>query len=97
MNTSIDNQKERGWILRILDRVYPDGLDRDTLKKQLVDLKFLTSEVDIRGNIAYLEDKGLVKLAEVGNGSFKRIIVSLTADGKDIIDGITQPPAGVDI
>lgn len=97
MNASIDNQKERGWVLRILDRMYPDGLDQDTIKRQLMDLKFLTSDIDIRGNIAYLADKGLVKLKEVGNGNFKRIIVTLTADGKDIIDGIIEPPAGVDV
>jgi hypothetical protein len=97
MNFETDNKKERGWILRILDRVYPDGLDKETLKKQLVDLKFMTSEHDIRGNLSYLEDKGLIKTELVGNAAFKRETVRLSADGKDVIDGEVEAPAGVDI
>lgn len=97
MNFDIDNKKERGWVLRVLDRVYPDGLDVDTLKRQLIDLRFLTSDVDIRGNVAYLIDKGLVKEETVGNANFKREVVSLTALGKDLIDGSIEPVVGVDI
>lgn len=97
MNCSIDNKKERGWVLRVLDRVYPDGLDVDTLKRQLIDLRFLTSEVDIRGNVAYLIDKGLIKQETVGNFNFKRVVVSLTAMGKDLVDGNIEPVVGVDI
>ncbi len=97
MNCNIDNKKERGWVLRVLDRVYPDGLDVDTLKMQLIDLRFLTGDVDIRGNVAYLIDKGLIKLETVGNNSFKREVVSLTAMGKDLIDGNIEPVVGVDI
>ncbi len=93
----IDKQKERGWILRILDRVYPDCLDKDIVKRQLVELKFLTSDADIRGNVAYLEDKGLIKFNEVGSGNFKRSVISLTAFGKDVVDGIVEPPMGVDV
>lgn len=97
MNYDIDNKKERGWILRILDRMYPDGLDVDTLKKQMVDLRFLTSEHDIRSNIAYLQDKQLIKELEVGNANFKRKIVALTAYGKDLVDGTIEAVAGVDL
>lgn len=97
MNCNIDNKKERGWVLRVLDRVYPDGLDVETLKRQLIDLRFLTSDVDIRGNVAYLIDKGLIKSETVGNSSFKREVISLTAMGKDLIDGNIEPVVGVDV
>lgn len=97
MNCNIDNKKERGWVLRVLDRVYPDGLDVDTLKRQLIDLRFLTSDVDIRGNVAYLIDKGLIKEETVGNSDFKREVVSLTANGKDLVDGNIEPVVGVDV
>ena len=93
----MDNKKERGWILRVLDRVYPDGMDTDTLKKQLIDLRFLTGENDIRGDIAYLSDKGLIKQNTVGNSNFCRTVVSLTSTGKDLIDGNIEPVVGGDV
>lgn len=93
----MDNKKERGWILRVLDRVYPDGMDTDTLKKQLIDLRFLTGENDIRGDIAYLSDKGLIKQNTVGNSNFSRTVVSLTSTGKDLIDGNIESVVGVDV
>lgn len=95
MSYSMDNEKERGWIIRILDRVYPDPLDRDTLKKQLIDLKFLTGDSDIRGHVAYLKDRGLISTDTVGSGCFSRTVVTLTADGKDMADGIKPPIPGV--
>lgn len=97
MNFDIDNKKERGWVLRVLDRTYPDGLDVDTLRRQLIDLRFLTSDVDIRGNVAYLIDKGLIKAETVGNFNFKREVISLTAMGKDLVDGNIESVVGVDI
>lgn len=92
-----DVRKERGWILRILNKAYPDGMDADTIKKQLVELRFLTGETDIRAHIAYISDKGFIRLEEVGAGSVRRTVVSLTADGKDLIDGVSEAAPGVDI
>lgn len=97
MNFEADNEKERGWILRILNRVYPDPLDIDTVKKQLVELRFLTSDSDIRGNLAYLNEKGLLKTEEVGSGAVKRTVVALTANGKDLIDGAVHSVIGVSL
>ena len=82
MNFEIDSEKERGWILRILNRVYPDPLDIDTVKKQLIDLRFLSGDSDIRGNIAYLKEKGLIKIEDVGN---------------DLIDGAVPAVVGVSL
>jgi len=93
----IDNNKERGWIMRILDRTYPDGLDQNTVKKQLIDLKFLTSDIDIRSNVAYLTEKGLIRKQTVGTGELERTVISLTAMGKDLIDGNILPVTGVDL
>ncbi len=97
MNFEIDSEKERGWILRILNRVYPDPLDIDTVKKQLIDLRFLSGDSDIRGNIAYLKEKGLIKIEDVGNGIIKRTVASLTANGKDLIDGAVPAVVGVSL
>lgn len=97
MNFEIDSEKERGWILRILNRVYPDPLDIDTVKKQLIDLRFLSGDSDIRGNIAYLKEKGLIKIEDVGNGIIKRTVASLTANGKDLIDGAVPTVVGVSL
>lgn len=95
MSFEINREKERGWILRILDRVYPDPLDIDILKRQLIDLKFLMGDSDIRGHIAYLSEKGLIKTEEIGKGMIKRNVAALTAYGKDLIDGAVPGVAGV--
>ncbi|MFT9496363.1 hypothetical protein [Anaerosolibacter sp.] len=92
-------KKQRGWVMRILDRIYPDGLDQNTIKKQLIDLQFTPSEFDIRGIIAYLEDKenGYIKSQKVGSHGFERTIIMLTAKGKDLLEGNEPPDPGVDI
>lgn len=97
MSFEVDGEKERGWILRILNRVYPDPLDIDTVRKQLIDLRFLSGDSDIRGNIAYLKEKGFIKIEEVGSGTIKRTVASLTANGKDLIDGAVSAVVGVSL
>lgn len=89
--------KERGWVMRILDRVYPDGLDKDIIKKQLIDLRFTSSDIDIRGILFYLEDKGLIQVKKVGNKELERTVVILTSKGKDLIDNVIEPIVGVDL
>lgn len=89
--------KQRGWVMRILDRIYPDGLDQETIKKQLIDLKFTPSEPDMRGIIAYLEEKGYIKQEKVGTHGFERIVIALTSTGKDVIDKLEPCSPGVDI
>jgi len=88
-------QKQRGWVMRILDRAYPDGIDRDIVKKQLIDLRFTTSEVDMKAISAYLEEKGLIEIDIIGVAGLERTILKLTAKGKDLIDGTIETIAGV--
>lgn len=97
MDFEMDNTRERGWILRILDKVYPDPLDQDIIKKQLIDLGFFTGDKDIRGNIAYLKQRGLIEVSEVGNSYLKKIVIALSADGKDLVSGIGSKVPGVDV
>lgn len=89
--------KERGWVMRILDRAYPDGIDTDIVKRQLIDLRFTPSSVDIRAITAYLEQKGLIEINTVGTKDFERTVLKLTATGKDLIDGVIEPVAGVEL
>ncbi len=93
----LDNAKERGWVLRILDRMYPDPLDQDTLKKQLDELRFTVSDRDYRGDIAFLEEQELIRREEIGFGGLKRVVLTLTYKGKNLVDGNSPPVPGVDV
>lgn len=92
-----DISKQRGWVMRIVDRVYPDGIDIDTVKKQLIDLRFTPSNVDMKAIAIYLEQKGLINISTVGTKELERTILKLTATGKDLIDEVIEPVAGVEL
>jgi hypothetical protein len=89
--------RERGWIVRIVEKMFPYPLDQDMIRQQLVELNFLTSESEIRAHIAYLEQKEIVAVSDIGEGYIKRTVVALTAYGKDVFDGTVPAVPGVDI
>ena len=92
-----DNDKRRGWILRVLAKVYPDPLDQDTVKKYLIDVGFLTGETDLRQDIAFLAEQELIKAERIGASVISRAVVRLTYKGKNLVDGNTPDVAGVDV
>lgn len=91
------NKKIRGWIVRILQRAYPAGLEPETLRKQLNDLGYQVTGRDTMAALAYLKEDGFVEnpqfgaMMELENEFFK-----LTTKGIDLAEGSVQD-VGVDL
>jgi len=91
------NKKIRGWIVRILQRAYPAGLEPETLRKQLNDLGYQVTARDTMAALAYLKEDGFAEnpqfgaMMELENEFFK-----LTTKGIDLAEGSVQD-VGVDL
>lgn len=86
----MDNKKIRGWVLRILDRAYPAGLEDKTLFKQLHDLGYQITRKDFEANMAYVSEDGFVEIKHFGSCGFEEglsnKIFKLTTKGKDLVE-----------
>lgn len=82
------NKKIRGWIVRILQRAYPAGLEPETLKKQLNDLGYSVTNRDVEAALTYLKEDGFAEnphfgaMMELENEFYK-----LTTKGIDLAEG----------
>lgn len=82
------NKKIRGWIVRILQRAYPVGLEPETLRRQLNDLGYSVTGRDVEAALAYLKEDGFVEnprfeaMMELENEFYK-----LTTKGIDLSEG----------
>ena len=72
----IDNKKIRGWMIRILHRAYPAGLEADTLFRQLHEMGYEVTRKEFDANVQYLIDDGFVQIQKFGGFSFS-IAISL--------------------
>lgn len=100
------NKKVRGWIVRILGRAYPAGLEGDTIYKQLHELGYLVTRKEFDANMAYVMECGLVEVKKFGNLKYDGLlynddllqnkIYKLTIEGVDLIER-PQPDSGVDL
>jgi DNA-binding PadR family transcriptional regulator len=89
----------RGRILKILDTSYPDEISDELLKLVLDEVNMSISPAVLRGHIDYLEDneKGYVesRVVESEELGITRLMVKLTAKGKDLLEGSIPPDPGV--
>lgn len=78
---------QRGRILKILYRAYPDGCSDRVISLTLNDLHMAASSGVLKGHINYLTERGLVAFEDV-NGSDLGIdyMARLTASGVDFIE-----------
>lgn len=87
----MDNKKIRGWMIRILQRAYPIGLEADVLFKQLHELGYEITRKEFEANISYLIDDHFVELQKFGEVSFAETLNNkfyrLTTLGVDLIEG----------
>lgn len=90
------NKKIRGWIVRILERAYPAGLEADTLKKQLNDLGYGVTTHDAKAALAYLKEDGFVENPQFGALSLENEFYKLTTRGVDLAEGSIRD-VGVDL
>ncbi|HBB28150.1 MAG TPA: hypothetical protein DC000_02685 [Clostridiales bacterium] len=97
----MDNKKIRGWVVRILHRAYPAGLEGENLRKQLHDLGYTITKKDFDANITYLVEDGFVEKKTFGASDFdedllQNKIYKLTTKGVDLAEkSITD--MGVDL
>ena len=95
-----NNKKIRGWIVRILCRAYPAGLEADTLFKQLHELGYEITRRDFDANVNYLIEDGFIELRKFGNEGYDNLlnnrIYKLTTRGIDLAEK-TLVDNGVDV
>lgn len=91
---NVNNKKIRGWIVRILIRAYPAGLDGKSIYKQLHDLGYSVSRRDLDANMAYVLEDGFVTERQFGEIGYEELlnnkIYKLTTKGVDLAEGTTS-------
>lgn len=96
----LNNKKIRGWIIRILSRAYPAGMEGNSIFKQLHDLGYTVTRKDFDVNMAYVIEDGFVEEKMYGNISYEELlnnkIYKLTTKGVDLAEG-TLKDSGVEL
>lgn len=92
------NKKVRGWVVRILQRAYPAGLETGTLLRQLNDLGYSVTGKDLQATLAYLQEDGFIELQNFGAlyGELNNTFYKLTTKGIDLYEGSVSD-LGVDL
>lgn len=74
----------RGYILKILAPGYPNPTDMLVIRTVLSDWGYNIDTEDLMSFVAYLQERGLVSM----RSPVKHMkLVSITADGLDVLDG----------
>ena len=94
----------RGAILKLLAYEHGESLDENpgtldikVLHFSLDNLGYTITEEELRSHLYYLENKKppLVKLEKRKTGKVEIVMISITPDGLDVLDGF-KPDAGID-
>lgn len=90
-----DSARIRGWILRHLEKVYPDGLEETDLEVAVRGTCRAFALGTLDGYVAYLKEKGYLtrKTQEVFDDEVT--VVRLTVAGKDLMEGTAPTDRGV--
>ena len=94
--TQIETERRnriRGLIIKILAPDYPNPLDSAIIRRALADFGYPVDEDSLKSYLAYLQERGLVRIEERKFGIHLNFI---TADGLNLLDGLTEPDPGVD-
>ena len=75
----------RRQILKILEPEYPKTIDAQVLRRVLDNFGHAMDLSKLRSYLAYLEERGCVKVIE--KKDFGIVLVSITSTGLDVIDG----------
>ena len=97
----MDAKKERykrirGAILKLLAQEHPGPIDFLVLHRLLDDIRYTITTEELESHVTYLEEKGCVKRERRGAKGFEIIMVTITAQGLDVLDGFTDT-CGVDV
>ncbi len=89
-------KQARRLILDALNALYPTPMRCDSLFRVILGIDCTYQKELARKDIAYLEDKGYVRVArnklDMGN-SWDSQMITLSAEGKEIADQIMTDPA----
>ena len=92
----VQKVKIRGHILRILELSYPTATFVSAVAAGLIE-RGLVSSPDISEYTQYLTDKKLVRvLHSTERFGIRERLLTLTPEGVDMLDGLTQSP-GVEV
>ena len=92
----VQKVKIRGHILRILELSYPTATFESAVAAGLIE-RGLVSSLDISEYTQYLTDKKLVRvLHSTERFGIRERLLTLTPEGVDMLDGLTQSP-GVEV
>lgn len=92
----VQKVKIRGHILRILELSYPTATFESAVAAGLIE-RGLVSSPDISEYTQYLTDKKLVRvLHSTARFGIRERLLTLTPEGVDMLDGLTQSP-GVEV
>lgn len=96
----MDNKIIRGWIVRILQRAYPAGMEERSLHKQLHGLGYPVTRTELAANVAYLAEDRFVEAQQYGVAAFDEGLQNktykLTTKGVDLAEK-SIADAGVEI
>lgn len=80
---AIKHDRVRHLILKALAPDYPDPIDTVVLRRLLSTMGYPMSESDLKSYVAYLEEKGLIKVDKRANDI---VLIRATATGLDAMD-----------
>ena len=95
------NKRIRGWIIRILQRAYPAGLEDKSLHKQLNALGYPVTKIELIANLTYLLEDGFIEEKSFGDqfgfsNDLCNKIYKLTTSGLDLAEK-TITDSGVEL
>lgn len=92
-----ENEVIRREILELCRQTQPYGAGLPILKAALRKSEYEVSDKELLTHVEYLKGKGLIQTQEVSNRRLElhRVIVQLTPEGMDYLDGNGPDIAGV--
>lgn len=84
------NKNIRGWIVRILQRAYPLGMEDKSLHRQLNGLGYSVTYRELQAHLAYLQEDGFLTKQQFGDeyrNELTNDIYKLTTKGVDLAEG----------
>ena len=92
-----EDKEVRGRVLKALDFEFPRAMSFQMISYALQSARYHCSQGQVEAHLAYLEQKGYVKLENVGlkDLNLQRDMAVLTVQGKDLVEGNVPNDPGV--
>lgn len=94
LSNAIRHNIIRLQVLKILAPEYPRTIDFDILRRVLANWGYALDAEKLRGYLAYLVEKGCVRVEEKKDFGFT--LVAITSVGLDVLDG-RRPECGIEV